>query len=151
MFLSMNIEVNCYCSVKQNYYCAPQKSIFNPVTCSQVHVWYQEGQTYDSVFQSIGSSYEECRAECVGLYLCGNHQVLEIFGHTPGTKETNDVIYVNWMSMARAGLLGMQFYDPTKKVWGQAHMQVIWVVLLFFINDFLIIEILFHCPASKIQ
>ena len=26
--------------------------------------------------------------------------------------------------MARAGLLGMQFYDPAKKVWGQAHMQV---------------------------
>ena len=32
--------------------------------------FYPEGATWDSTFQKIASTYEECRAECAGLYLC---------------------------------------------------------------------------------
>ena len=87
-------------------------------------------QGYDSVFKSMGSSYEECRAECVGIYLCNNTSVLDIFGYQYGSDEASNVIYVNWLTMARAGLLGLQFFDPSKKAWGQAHMQVRIVVFI---------------------
>ncbi|KAG8008069.1 Dipeptidyl peptidase 3 [Nibea albiflora] len=75
-------------------------------------------ETWDSKFSTIASSYEECRAECVGLYLCLNKQVLSIFGHKD--QDAEDVVYVNWLSMVRAGLLGLEFYTPESKSWRQA-------------------------------
>ena len=44
--------------------------------------FYGKGDTYDRAFTSICSSYEECRAECVGLHLCLVPGVTEIFGYS---------------------------------------------------------------------
>ena len=49
----------------------------NPLTGEKVDKVYEKGETYDSKFTSLGSSYEECRAECVGLYLCFDDNVLK--------------------------------------------------------------------------
>jgi dipeptidyl-peptidase-3 len=47
-----------------------------PGTDVVVSSWYKPGETWDITFQEIASTYEECRAECVGLYLCLNNEVL---------------------------------------------------------------------------
>lgn len=101
--------------------------VINPETGELVSSWYQGSETWDSKFSTIASSYEECRAECVGLYLCLNNQVLSIFGHEG--EDAADVIYINWLSMVRAGLLGLEFYTPESKSWRQAHMQARFVIL----------------------
>ncbi|CAL1573218.1 unnamed protein product [Knipowitschia caucasica] len=104
-----------------------QTKLINPETGERVTSWYKGSETWDSKFSTIASSYEECRAECVGLYLCLNPQVLSIFG-TEG-QDAEDVIYINWLSMVRAGLLGLEFYTPESKSWRQAHMQARFVIL----------------------
>uniref|UniRef100_A0A8C2WVZ5 Dipeptidyl peptidase 3 n=1 Tax=Cyclopterus lumpus TaxID=8103 RepID=A0A8C2WVZ5_CYCLU len=101
--------------------------VTNPETGEPVSSWYRGSETWDSKFSTIASSYEECRAECVGLYLCLIKQVLSIFGHEG--QDAEDVVYVNWLSMVRAGLLGLEFYTAESKSWRQAHMQARFVIL----------------------
>ena len=38
-------------------------------------------------------------------------------------KEIEDIQYITFLLMARAGLRALEFYDPTTKKHGQAHMQ----------------------------
>eukprot|EP00064_Thunnus_orientalis_P007283 superscaffoldBa00000796_g7303 len=104
-----------------------QNKVINPETGELVSSWYRGSETWDSKFSTIASSYEECRAECVGLYLCLKKEVLSIFGNEG--QDAEDVVYVNWLSMVRAGLLGLEFYTPESKSWRQAHMQARFVIL----------------------
>ncbi|XP_033735100.1 dipeptidyl peptidase 3-like [Pecten maximus] len=102
-------------------------SVTNPITEEKVDKWYEHNETWDSKFTSLASSYEECRAECVGIYLCLSAKVLSIFGHTD--DDADDVIYINWLNMVRAGLLALEFYSPETGAWRQAHMQARFVIL----------------------
>nr|XP_033810385.1 dipeptidyl peptidase 3 [Geotrypetes seraphini]XP_033810386.1 dipeptidyl peptidase 3 [Geotrypetes seraphini] len=104
-----------------------KSTVINPETGEQIQSWYKGNETWDSKFSTIASTYEECRAECVGLYLCLNKEVLRIFGHEDA--EAEDVIYVNWLNMVRAGVLGLEFYTMETKQWRQAHMQARFVIL----------------------
>ncbi|XP_018408387.1 PREDICTED: dipeptidyl peptidase 3 [Nanorana parkeri] len=101
--------------------------VINPETGELVKSWYKPGETWDSKFSTIASTYEECRAECVGLYLCVNEEVLRIFGHE--SQEAQDVLYVNWLNMVRAGLMGLEYYTAETGRWRQAHMQARFVIL----------------------
>lgn len=49
--------------------------VVNPLTSEPVVKCYAPGQTFDSVFGSLSSTFEECRADCVGLYLSANAMV----------------------------------------------------------------------------
>uniref|UniRef100_A0A8C5ACI8 Dipeptidyl peptidase 3 n=1 Tax=Gadus morhua TaxID=8049 RepID=A0A8C5ACI8_GADMO len=104
-----------------------QNTLINPETGEKVTSWYRGNETWDSRFSTIASSYEECRAECVGLYLCLNKLALSIFGHED--QDAEDVVYINWLNMVRAGLLGLEFYTSESSSWRQAHMQARFVIL----------------------
>ncbi|XP_067877507.1 dipeptidyl peptidase 3 [Heterodontus francisci] len=104
-----------------------ESSVVNPETGEMIKSWYKQGETWDSKFCTVASTYEECRAECVGMYLCLNREVLKIFGHEG--SDADDVIYVNWLTMVRAGVLGLEFYTPETQKWRQAHMQARFVIL----------------------
>jgi dipeptidyl-peptidase III len=103
----------------------------NPITGEPVTgPFYPPGATWGSTFGKISPSYEECRAECSGLYLCLEPEVLQVFGVTDATADkVHDVSYINWLLMARAGLTGLEFYTPSTQEWRQAHMQARYVIL----------------------
>ncbi|XP_076464886.1 dipeptidyl peptidase 3-like [Babylonia areolata] len=96
-------------------------------TGGKITSWYKPGETWDSKFSSLASTYEECRAECVGIYLCLLADVLKVFGFEG--DEGDDIIYVNWLNMVRAGLLALEFYSPETGAWRQAHMNARFVIL----------------------
>jgi len=102
---------------------------------------YEQGETYDSKFTTLGSSYEECRAECVGLHLCLEPGVTEIFGHNG--HQAKDIKYVNWLSMVLKGVQGLERFSPASGEWKQAHSQARFVIMQVMLEageDFLAVE-----------
>ncbi|KAJ7940644.1 aflatoxin-detoxifizyme [Mycena leptocephala] len=104
---------------KKNF--SPDK-VINPLTGEPVTTWYQPGQTPDSVLGEVSSSMEECRAEAVALYLASNTEILNIFKYTDA-KEIEDIQFISFLLMARAGVRALEYWDPSTKKHGQAHMQ----------------------------
>ena len=91
------------------------RQILNPVSGNCIDCCYKTGETYDGKFASLSSAYEECRAECVGLVLCTNEKVLEIFSYN--SEHAYNVVYMNFLQFAYDGLRSLEFYDPMKKGW----------------------------------
>merc|ERR1712137_431430 len=99
------------------------RELVNPFTQEKVATWYKPGQTYDDVFKTLGSPMEECRAECVGLYLSVIPEILKLFDVEATQDSACDISYVNWLLLIHAGLRALEFYSPETNKWRQAHMQ----------------------------
>ncbi|KAL7412532.1 aflatoxin-detoxifizyme [Mrakia frigida] len=98
------------------------KTVINPLTRKPVTSWYKFGQTPGSVLGTCSSSYEECRAEAVALYLASNKEILTLFKHE-SKEDQEDIQVATFLLMARAGVRALEFYNPEGKKHGQAHMQ----------------------------
>lgn len=110
----------------------------SPITKKQISTYYGPSQTYSTVFGPTASSYEECRAECVAMALSCDFSLLKIFGFGDGeidmSGKAGDVLYASYLSMARAGVVALEFWDPKSKKWGQIHMQARYSILKTFLG-----------------
>ncbi|SCU96413.1 LAFA_0G06194g1_1 [Lachancea sp. 'fantastica'] len=98
-----------------------------------VTTFYKKGETWGSKFGQLAGAFEECRAEVIAMYLITNRELLEIFGFK--TKEDQDnIIYAGFLQMARAGLLALEFWDPSTAKWGQPHMQARFSIMKTFLK-----------------
>lgn len=119
----------------------------SPITNKPCNTWYKLSQTWSSVFGSLASSYEECRAECVAMVLSCDFEILKIFGFGTGVVAMNnkagEVLYASYLSMARAGITALEFWDPTSRKWGQSHSQARFSILQTFLaagEDFVALD-----------
>uniref|UniRef100_A0A8C4Q4K5 Dipeptidyl peptidase 3 n=1 Tax=Eptatretus burgeri TaxID=7764 RepID=A0A8C4Q4K5_EPTBU len=96
--------------------------LLSEVCLQHVTSWYKAGETYDGKFSSVASTYEECRHSGFSdLFF------FRIFGHEG--QQAQDVCFINWLHMARAGVQALEYYTPEKSTWRQAHMQARFVIL----------------------
>lgn len=116
----------------------PADPPISPVTNTPISTYYKPNETWGSVFGPTASSYEECRAECVAMALACDFEILKIFGAGDGTPDINseagDVLYAAYLSMARAGVVALEFWDPKSEKWGQIHMQARFAILKTFLE-----------------
>ena len=71
------------------------------------------------IFEKFEADFALCGEQTVSLVseqtLCC--VVPRIFGFAG--DEGDDIIYVNWLNMVRAGLLALEFYSPETRAWRQ--------------------------------
>ncbi|CUM66243.1 uncharacterized protein PRCAT00003903001 [Priceomyces carsonii] len=92
--------------------------------------YYKPTDTWSSLFGTTSGSFEECRAELVALYLILKYplKVLPIFGII-ATDSQEQIMKIGTVLMCRAGLLSLEFWDPSSRKWGQPHMQARFSIL----------------------
>ncbi|OBA22493.1 dipeptidyl-peptidase III [Metschnikowia bicuspidata var. bicuspidata NRRL YB-4993] len=97
---------------------------FDKAAHPEITTFYKPNETWGSLFSASAGSFEECRAELVALFLilAKPDDVLPIFGISDAESK-QDVKLIATILMARAGVVGLEFWDPESKKWGQAHMQ----------------------------
>lgn len=112
------------------------ENTINPITGKVVETWYKPGETWSSKFGKLSSSFEECRAECVGLLLSNSYEMQKIFGNENGEngKEADNICLVSWIWMIRAGILGLSAHtgstdnEKCDSNWLQAHSRARYVI-----------------------
>ena len=102
-------------------------TVRSPITGAPVATHYNPGQTFGSVFGPLASAMEECRAECVSLYLSPASDVQAIFGFEG--QASRDSIYAGWLGMCWLGLKALEHYDPDAKAWGAVHGRARFAIL----------------------
>ncbi|KAL6950935.1 hypothetical protein ACO0QE_000217 [Hanseniaspora vineae] len=95
---------------------------------------YLPDETWFTKFGNISGAYEECRAECISMYLLPNRKVLQCFGLKD--KATQDkVIFNGYLLMARSGLNALQYWSPESNQIMQPHMAARFIVFKQFLQN----------------
>lgn len=105
------------------------KTYTDPITGEQFESCYEKDDTWNNRFGSISASYEECRADTCGYYLCTFKDVYSLFGFND--DEVDRLLWVNVMCQFRKGIIGLPLYNPEAKRWGQAHTQGAFVLSMW--------------------
>ena len=88
----------------------------DPINGETFQSCYEEGETWNGKFGVISTSYEECRADTCGYYLCQLPEVYTLFGFE--ASDLNVILWVNVMNQMRKAICGLNLYNPETQKWG---------------------------------
>lgn len=103
------------------------EDLINPCTGALVATHYGPGESYGAVFGALASPLEECRAECISLYLGVDADVQAIFGFE--NEACEDSVYAGWLGMCWLGLKSLEYFDLEKRTWGAVHGRARYAIL----------------------
>ena len=92
-----------------------------------VTTYYEENETYQSVFGGVASAFEECRAETTSLHLVFKDEVLEMYGIPPENRA--EFKLCSALSMLHSGIKTLTCYAPECSQWKQAHARARFAIL----------------------
>jgi dipeptidyl-peptidase-3 len=92
-----------------------------------VATYWEDGETYASVFGGPGSSLEECRAETTSLHLTYKDEVLEMYGVPADRRKAFKIAAT--LDMVHSGLKGIICYKPESSEWTQPHARARMAIL----------------------
>ena len=96
--------------------------------------FYAPGETWNSKFGAVSTSYEECRADINGIWLSAYAQTQTLFDFDPAT-DGRIIAEVQWLHYIRKGLIGLPLYNPATKTWGQAHTNGAFVFTSYMLEN----------------
>ena len=108
-----------------------KENIINPLTKQKIESCYLPGETYESKFSVFCRALEEGRADYIALYLVYDKKAQKIFGFKE--EEYEDVIYIMWLEIFIAGILGIGFYKNRK--WESPYSQERFILLNYIIKN----------------
>ena len=85
----------------------------DPINKEEFESCYEKEDTWNTKFGDISCSYEECRADTVGFFLCSMKNVYSLFGFEDDQAKT--ILWVNCMMQFRKGIIGLPLYNPDAK------------------------------------
>ncbi|KAJ6235811.1 dipeptidyl peptidase 3 [Anaeramoeba flamelloides] len=105
-------------------------TLINPLTNQKIKSWYKQNEDYGNIFTTIASSFEECRAESVALFLfvLENGKYNKIFG-VNNEDENELIMYTDWLILLRSAIMGLKHYSPESATWLQAHSRARFAIL----------------------
>jgi len=109
-------------------------TVKNPITGEIVDSFYVDNELWNMRFGDITNAYEECRADCVALYLsCFDEPMKILF---PGReKEWDDIRYICWYQFLHVWIKGLEVYNHSSAKWGEAHRQGNHVIVKALIDE----------------
>ena len=94
---------------------------------------YEVGEVWNTKFGAISTSFEECRADTCGFFLCTLPEVYTLFGIEE--HEVDTMLWVNVMQQFRKGIAGLNLFNAETGKWGQAHTQGAYVFAQYLLQN----------------
>ncbi|EAR85850.1 peptidase family M49 protein (macronuclear) [Tetrahymena thermophila SB210] len=105
-----------------------QEHLLHPILNTKIDTYYDKNETWHSKFGDISSSYEECRADSVAIYLSCFQESLDILIPEYSKEEQSDLVYIAWYEIVVSSIKGLEYYNPELKKWGQAHTAAAYAI-----------------------
>lgn len=100
----------------------------SPLDGKQFTTCYKPNETWHSVFGEIASTYEECKADSVALYLALFEDVQEVLLPKYSKEERWEIVYISWFDMLISAIKGLEYFDVKHNKWMQAHIGAAYAI-----------------------